>query len=142
MITVLSIDIVGSVEKGLTIEDIQGFVSEVGPLVPKSGGKIEKLTGDGLIAYWDPPNIDMAEGCAISMRALSPYPVRIGIHDGEGQVGFLGFEDVSHLAIIGECIIVANALRKIARPGWITIGDPSGGRVQRIKGKDFSYREV
>ena len=142
MFTVLYVDIVDSMKVGMTIQKLNAFFAKTVPFVMTMDGAIEKYTGDGFIAFWYPDRQSQVESIASSVREAAPYPCRMGIFTGEGEIGEVGIPKRKEVQLIGEAIIVANALRKIAQPGEILCGDKQSRLQLEIKGKKYSFKRI
>lgn len=137
-----------SVEITLLFSDLQGFTSlsekmdspqicellnryfgeVIFPILFKHGGTLDKLMGDGMMAYfgWVPRHPDHARRavlCALEMeRALAewlkqpenaelpPLRTRIGIHTGVATVGEIGSGQRTEFTVIGDVVNVSARL--------------------------------
>lgn len=137
-----------SVEITLLFSDLQGFTSlsekmdspqicallnryfgeVIFPILFRHGGTLDKLMGDGMMAYfgWVPRHPDHARRavlCALEMeRALAdwlkepenaelpPLRTRIGIHTGVATVGEIGSGQRTEFTVIGDVVNVSARL--------------------------------
>ena len=111
--TVLFTDIVGSTERAAAEGDrrwrtlLESHDTLVGGVVEQSGGRVVKLTGDGVLATFDGPG--RAVQCALSLRnALRTLAVdiRAGIHTGEVEVRG---DDISGIGVHVAARVMENA---------------------------------
>lgn len=110
---VLFTDIVGSTERAAAEGDrrwrtlLESHDTLVGGVVEQSGGRVVKLTGDGVLATFDGPG--RAVLCALSLRnALRTLAVEIraGIHTGEVEVRG---DDISGIGVHVAARVMENA---------------------------------
>lgn len=98
------------------------------PILFKYGGTVDKLMGDGMMAYFgfpqrDPEHAAKAIQCAIEMQAAleawqrtpemagsPPLRTRIGIHTGEATIGEIGYGERAEFTVIGDVVNVASRL--------------------------------
>jgi adenylate cyclase len=142
----------------LLFSDLQGFttISEQMPprrvvgllneyfevmlqILDKYGGTVDKLMGDGIMAYFgapvpQPDHARRAVACALEMqeamddfrrdprRALfPPLHMRIGIHTGEAVVGRIGTLAREEYSVIGDVVNVASRLEGLNKEFGTTI---------------------
>jgi adenylate cyclase len=109
------------------------------PIVHDHGGAVDKLMGDGMMAYfgWTPPHPDHAARtvrCAVEMqkaletwqalpenRELPPLRTRIGIHTGEATIGEIGCGGRAEFTVIGDIVNVAARLESMNKEYGTTI---------------------
>ena len=139
VVTVIVVDICDSVEKGLKLEDFNSFYHETVPFVLSNGGQLEKFTGDGFIAFWYPDDEDSAITACKMILQQSPFSCRIGIATSKAEVGYAVAGDRSDIAVVGEAIVVASYLRRIARSGEVIRYDRRSGLQIDIKGKRYGF---
>jgi class 3 adenylate cyclase/pimeloyl-ACP methyl ester carboxylesterase len=101
--TILFTDIVGSTDKAASLGDrrwrglLESHDAIANSIVDQHGGRLVKLTGDGLLATFDGPG--RAIRCASAFReALAPLGIRIraGLHTGEVE---LRGDDIGGIAV-------------------------------------------
>lgn len=110
--TVLFTDIVGSTERAVEVGDaewkrlLDSHDEVCRQHVARSGGKLVKTTGDGLLATFDGPSraIDAARGIGASVSSLG-LQIRAGVHTGEierrgDDVGGIGVNIASRVAAL------------------------------------------
>jgi adenylate cyclase len=114
------------------------LLARIGPLIERSGGTIDKYTGDGVMAFWGAPAeradharaaCDAAVALAATVAAFNgerraagsrACAMRIGIHTGRVLVGNIGFAGKVDYTIIGSA---ANCAQRIEQAGKGCIGD-------------------
>jgi adenylate cyclase len=131
----------------LLFSDLQGFttISETMPapqlvgmlneyfdvmlsIIDKYGGTLDKLMGDGIMAYFGAPrpypdHAQRAVACALEMqeamekfreeereKGLPPLFMRIGLHSGEAVVGLIGMKGRQNYSVTGDVVNVAARL--------------------------------
>ncbi len=136
-----------SVEITMLFSDLQGFTSlsetmnsqeicrllnsyfgVMFPVLFRHGGTVDKLMGDGMMAYfgWPIRSADHAAAavrCAVEMQAvlaewksrpenhnLPPLRTRVGIHSGLCTVGGIGSGEREEFTVIGDVVNVASRL--------------------------------
>jgi class 3 adenylate cyclase len=101
--TILFTDIVGSTDKAASLGDrrwrglLESHDAIASSIVEEHGGRLVKLTGDGLLATFDGPG--RAIRCVAAFRdALAPLGIRIraGLHTGEVE---LRGDDIGGIAV-------------------------------------------
>lgn len=98
------------------------------PILERHGGALDKIMGDGFMAYfgWVPRNSDHAARairCALEVqqaldewtklpenRNLPPLRTRIGLHTGVATVGEIGASGRAEFTVIGDIVNVASRL--------------------------------
>ncbi|MEJ6021933.1 CHASE2 domain-containing protein [Ramlibacter sp. PS4R-6] len=109
------------------------FLEAITQPVLRSGGTLDRYTGDGLIAFWGAP-LDRADHAAGAFQAAlemldalaalnvrrtarreKAIGMRIGIEAGEALVGDLGSSARSVYTAVGTCINLASRLQELAR---------------------------
>jgi adenylate cyclase len=138
-ITVLVADMAGytrlTAESGLehSARLTTEFLEAITQPVLRSGGTLDRYTGDGLIAFWGAPldrhdhasgawraALEMLDALAVlnarrASRGEKPIGMRIGIEAGEALVGDLGSSSRSVYTAVGTCINLASRLQELAR---------------------------
>lgn len=143
-ITAVALDLRGFVAfaESAAPEDVlivlQDFHAAIGRLVVDFAGTIERLTGDGMMVFFnDPVPQPDAAGRAVQMalamrdrsRELAArweqrgfgLDVGFGIAQGYATLGAIGFDERSEYAAIGTVTYMAARLCEIAQPGEILI---------------------
>ncbi|MFN3651775.1 MAG: CHASE2 domain-containing protein [Armatimonadota bacterium] len=109
------------------------------PILFKHGGTMDKLMGDGMMAYFgfpdrQPDHAARAVRCAIEMeevlnawqrtpemRGKPPLKTRIGIHSGPATVGEIGQGERAEFTVIGDVVNVASRLEGMNKEFGTTI---------------------
>jgi class 3 adenylate cyclase len=111
--TVLFTDIVGSTERAAAERDqrwrtlLESHDSSVRGVIEQSGGRLVKLTGDGVIATFDGPGraVQCARALRSALRTLA-IDIRAGIHTGE--IELLG-DDIGGIGVHVAARVMQNA---------------------------------
>jgi class 3 adenylate cyclase/tetratricopeptide (TPR) repeat protein len=146
VVTVLFSDVAGSTALGHELDPeavrqlMSRYFEEVGPVIGRHGGVVEKFIGDAVMAVFGVPRVHeddplRAVRAACEMRdALQTLnhgfaetwgvtlQVRIGINTGEV---IAGDPASGHSFVAGDAVNVAARLEQAARPGEILIGEPT-----------------
>jgi adenylate cyclase len=134
-------------------------------LVLESGGVVDKLMGDGIMAFWGPP-LDLpnparkAVDCALRMlqelaamaardERFRDFRIGIGICTGEAIVGNFGGDRSFSYSVIGDTVNLASRLEGLTRQFKVdllvnqrTVEEAGDGLIARpigrvrVKGKD------
>lgn len=144
-VTLLFSDLQGftTLSEGMTAPDIVALVNEyfdvMLEIVDRHGGVVDKLMGDGIMAYFGAPKSlpdHAARGvaCALEMQAaMEPFReaalrrglpalhMRIGIHTGEAVVGLIGSRTREEYSVIGDIVNVASRLEGMNKEFGTTI---------------------
>lgn len=176
-LTVLFSDIVGFTNKAEQLEPeplvamLNTYMSVMTDVILKSGGVVDKLMGDGIMAFWGPP-LQMANharaalNCALDMltelqslathdERFSDMRIGIGIATGDAVVGNLGGERHFDYSAVGDTVNLASRIEGLTRRFKVNLLvnraalDEAGpgfitreiGRV-RVKGRDQPERVV
>lgn len=138
-ITVMFTDIVDSssfarrLSRLALAEFLNHHFALVGGSVDKSGGTIDKYTGDGVMAFWGAP-IEQPNHARRACRAarriaariaadnrarrqagLPIVRVRVGIHTGMALVGNIGAPGRINYTPLGEAVILAERIQRAAK---------------------------
>jgi class 3 adenylate cyclase len=138
-ITVMFTDIVdsssfaGRLNRLALAEFLNHHFALVGGSVDKSGGTIDKYTGDGVMAFWGAP-IEQPNHARRACRAarriaariavdnearrqagLPIVRVRVGIHTGMALVGNIGAPGRINYTPLGETVILAERIQRMAK---------------------------
>ena len=110
-------------------------------VVRAHGGVVDKLLGDGILAYWGWPDesgdhasralaaaIRMREEMALANRAAAsigegPFRSRTGLSTGRVTIGEIGNEARADFTLIGRHVNLAARLCAAAAPDEILVGD-------------------
>ena len=109
------------------------YFEAVGRAVEESGGVLNQLTGDGVMALFG-VDADPARGCRQALagaRAIAgavaalgqtmageldePLAVGIGIHTGPAVVGQMGYGDAVYLTAVGDTVHVASRCQDLTK---------------------------
>ena len=131
------------------------YFSEMNKVIIGHNGIIDKLMGDGILAYFGDftdkyDHAVDAVNAALEMQEKAPglkdrlginLIIRIGINTGYVTVGNIGSDAHLDYTVIGKNVNLAQRLESICEPGKIVISDST---YQMLKGKiDVSdFREV
>ena len=134
-------------------------------LILQSGGVVDKLMGDGIMAFWGAPiavgnPARQAITCALRMmeelealakrdERFADLKIGIGICTGDAIVGNFGGEQRFDYSVIGDTVNLASRLEGLTRPFKVgilanrpTLEEAGGGFITReiglvkVKGKD------
>jgi adenylate cyclase len=134
-------------------------------LILQSGGVVDKLMGDGIMAFWGAPiaignPAREAIKCALRMmeelgalaqrdERFADIKIGIGICTGDAIVGNFGGEERFDYSVIGDTVNLASRLEGLTRPFKVgilanrpTLEEAGGGFITReiglvkVKGKD------
>ena len=104
------------------------YFTALGEVVMEQGGTIDKFIGDGLMAFWNAPNLqdDHCEracraallarkandriNCEFQAEGLPPFYTRYGIHVGEAVVGNIGSSERMNYTVLGSIVNLAARL--------------------------------
>jgi adenylate cyclase len=107
---------------------ISAYFEALGTEILKSGGTIDKYIGDGIMAFWNAPQIDpyhQRNACLAALRCRersaelnarwtkageAPMPTRFGLHAGEAVVGNIGSSDRMDYTAMGGAVNLASRL--------------------------------
>lgn len=133
-ITMLFSDLQGftSISETMTSAEIctllNRYFGVIFPVLDKWGGSLDKLMGDGMMAYFGwparhPNHAERAIMCAIEMQqalaewqrqpdnaGLPPLKTRVGVHTGSATIGEIGAEGRVEFTVIGDVVNVASRL--------------------------------
>lgn len=152
-LTVMFVDVVGSTALADRIADeelldlMRGFRELCGSAVGRTGGRIAKFLGDGILAYFcypvaheNDPHRAVRAGLEIAAKAGlirsrsgEALSVRVGIASGSVILGdlFDGGEP-ELLAATGSPLNLAARLQTCAPPGGVVIGDATHARIGHL----------
>lgn len=163
-LTVLFSDIRGftSISETLPAADVAAFLNryfgEMIPIVFESGGTLNKLMGDAIMAFFgDPAPLEdhprRACQCAIAMsakldelrrrnagNALGEIDIGIGINTGEVLVGNLGSKEFVDYTVIGDEVNLASRLEGLTRMYGVRI--VASAAVKELAGDGLAWRAL
>ena len=141
------------------------YMSVMIDIIFQSQGVVDKLMGDGIMAFWGAPNaienpareaidcaLNMMEGLEALRKAderFADVDIGIGIATGEAVVGNFGGEQRFDYSVIGDTVNLASRLEGLTRPFKVgilanrpTLEEAGGGFITReiglvkVKGKE------
>ena len=151
-VTVLFCDIVGStaLTERLGAEAMHELLGRFYDLaheeVARYGGRVSKFLGDGFMALTGAPAAHedhalravlialglrrrLAEGALAADGLPAPVRVRMGLDSGLVVIGSMGDDQDAEQAAIGNTVIVAERLQRLAEPGAILASDATARLV-------------
>jgi len=144
-VTILFADLRGftSMSEGLdqekVVDILNAYFSRMTPIIFKHHGTLDKLMGDGILAFFGAPlshgddSIRAVQTAIDMLTALEafnlekqqenwpPLKISIGINSGEVVAGYIGSEDHLNYTVIGDAVNVAQRLESIAGSNEILI---------------------
>ncbi len=136
-LTILFADIVDFTTKAealgpeALVETLNTFMSAMTDVVIKSGGVVDKIVGDSIMAFWGAParvenSARLAIDCGLEMleqlgrlRAqdsrFADFDMGVGIATGEAVVGNLGGETRFDYSVVGDIVNLAARLESLTR---------------------------
>src|SRR5258708_6852175 len=157
-VTVLFADLSGytAVSERMDPESVKSLLDRslhrLGEEVTRFGGRVDKYIGDNVMAIFGAPvaHEDDAEravraalGMLDAMEAINSdfgaqhgveFELRIGVNTGEVLAGRVG----ESYTVIGDAVNVASRLQAAARPGSVTVGEPT----YRLTAAAIDYRPL
>lgn len=125
-------------------------------LILESGGVVDKLMGDGIMAFWGAPLVienpaREAMKCALRMMAeldalakrderFADLKIGIGICTGDAVVGNFGGEQRFDYSVIGDTVNLASRLEGLTRP--FKVGILANRATLEEAGAGFLTREI
>jgi len=145
-VTILFADIVGfspfsdNKDCGEVREMLSLYFKEMLNIIHKHNGTIDKIMGDGIMAFFgDPIKCSISEQALQAVKAginmqikareiknnpkFNFFEIRIGIHTGWVKVGNIGIDKFLNYTVIGKNVNIAQRLESEAQPGKILISD-------------------
>jgi class 3 adenylate cyclase len=127
-------------------EYITAMVAEI----DARGGTLDKVMGDGLMAFWGAPEplppgeqASRAVEAAVAMqrrlerlsdawevRGLRRFHARIGVHQDTVAVGDIGTAELWSFTAIGRGVNIASRLEGACPPGRVMVSDAVRGRLE------------
>jgi len=119
------------------LDFLKAYFSEMNKVIIEHNGIIDKLMGDGILAYFgDFTDSDThaydAVSAAIEMQKRIPglqkrlgfdFQIRIGVHTGPVDVGNIGSTEHLDYTVIGRNVNLAQRLEANCEPGKVLISD-------------------
>lgn len=116
---------------------LKAFFSEMNKVIIERNGIIDKLLGDGILAFFgdftdSDTHASLAVRAAIEMQKRIPdlqkslgfdFQIRIGVHTGPVDVGNIGSREHLDYTVIGRNVNLAQRLEANCEPGKILISD-------------------
>ena len=132
-VTVLFADVKGSMDLAARMDpeewgDLMGRLYKLlRDGVTRFDGRVDKFTGDGIMALFGAPVAYEDHGrraCAAALHLRTelqdlPLAVRIGLHSGEVVTGPVGDDDQAPYTAIGNTVGLAQRMESLARPGAV-----------------------
>jgi adenylate cyclase len=130
------------------VEILNAFFSLMTPIIFKYDGTLDKLMGDGILAFFGAPlshdddpvrAVQTAIEIIIALQGFNagthgrdwpPLEVAIGISSGEVVAGYIGSEDHLNYTVIGDAVNVAQRLQSIAGSNEILISKAVRNEIQ------------
>jgi class 3 adenylate cyclase len=163
-VTFLFVDVGGfsSLAESATPERVVALLNEyfdaVCAIVFETGGTVNELRGDGILAFWGAP-VELpdhaARACEAALRCrdrlarldaewvargLSPRRFRIGLHTGEVVVGEIGTRERAKYGAVGDAVNLASRLEAANKTYGTSILVSEATRVRA--GDAFATREL
>lgn len=144
-VTILFADLRGftSMSEGLdqekVVDILNAYFSRMTPIIFKHHGTLDKLMGDGILAFFGAPlshgddslrAVQTAIDMLTALEAFNlekqqenwpPLKISIGINSGEVVAGYIGSEEHLNYTVIGDAVNVAQRLESIAGSNEILI---------------------
>lgn len=138
-VTIMFTDLEGYSDfaRGRAAEEVAAYLNEVlaqvGPIIERHGGTIDKYIGDGIMAFWGAPDAmpdHAAAACAAARdialamrgfnrqrraRGLAACRMRIGLHTASVVVGNIGFAGRIDYTMVGDGVNTAQRLEQLGR---------------------------
>ena len=161
-VTILFADLCGftamseGLEQNEVVEILNVFFSYTIPIIFKYDGTLDKLMGDGVMAFFGAPlsheddplrAVRAAIEIVMALKEFNiqprdknwpPLEVSVGINSGEVVAGYIGSEDHLTYTVIGDPVNVAQRLESIAASNEILISkrvrDEIQERVSEVEG--------
>ena len=116
----------------VVLEELNGFLGQIEPIVELFRGHIDKYMGDGVMVEFGAP-VDYDQHALMAVLAgwkmqqkmktqELPWDLRVGIATGNTIVGMLGVRRQAYSAL-GDRVNVAKRLEEICQPGRIYIDE-------------------
>lgn len=153
-VTILFADLHGftsmseSLDQEKVVDILNAYFSLMTPIIFKHDGTLDKLIGDGIMAFFGAPlsheddSVRAAKTAIEMIKALRgfnaqaqrnnwpPLEVSIGINSGEVVAGYIGSEDHLNYTVIGDAVNVAQRLQSIAGSNNILVSKAVRDEIQ------------
>jgi adenylate cyclase len=132
------------------------YMTAMTNLILESGGVVDKLMGDGIMAFWGAPlaienPAREAMRCALRMKSelialaqrderFADVKIGIGICTGDAVVGNFGGEQRFDYSVIGDTVNLASRLEGLTRP--FKVGILANRQTLEEAGDGFITREI
>ncbi len=132
------------------------YMTAMTNLILRSGGVVDKLMGDGIMAFWGAPiaienPAREALKCALAMMAelnalaqrderFTDVKIGIGVCTGDAVVGNFGGEQRFDYSVIGDTVNLASRLEGLTRP--FKVGIIANRQTIEEAGPGFITREI
>jgi adenylate cyclase len=132
------------------------YMTAMTNLILESGGVVDKLMGDGIMAFWGAPiaienPAREALKCALAMTAelaalatrderFADVKIGIGVCTGDAVVGNFGGEQRFDYSVIGDTVNLASRLEGLTRP--FKVGIIANRQTLEEAGAGFITREI
>ncbi|MCB0210777.1 MAG: tetratricopeptide repeat protein [Anaerolineae bacterium] len=129
------------------VTKLQNYLTAVIHTVHRYDGYLNKVDmgdkGSKYIILFGAPVIhendeERALHCALELRALSPYPIRIGINTGFVYCGRVGSDTRQEYTVMGDPVNLSARLMQAAQTGQILVS----GRTQRYAPQPFHWETL
>lgn len=144
-VTILFADLCGftslseELDQEKVVEILNAYFKRMTPIIFKYNGTLDKLMGDGILAFFGAPisheddpvrAVQTAIEMTLALRAFNgeaerknwpTLKVSIGINSGEVVAGYIGSEEHLNYTVIGDAVNVAQRLQSISGPDEILI---------------------
>ncbi len=111
-----------------SLEFLNSYLNEMGNIIAKNDGFIDKFIGDAIMAIYDHSSPDASIDTAIQMRKQldifnenrinkneTPIEIGIGINTGEVIVGTIGSNDRMDSTVIGDTVNLASRMEGLTK---------------------------
>ena len=160
-VTILFFDITGStsIAESLDPEDVRDIINaafdELIEPIPRYGGTLARLMGDGVLAFFGAPiahEDDEVRACRAGLeilqkarnfarrlereRGIAGFDVRVGINTGLVVVGEVGTDLRVEYTAMGDAVNVAARMEAAAEPGSIYLTEVTANAVASVLAPD------
>lgn len=130
-------------EADQVVDVLRTFGQDTLDTISTHGGVVDKLLGDGIMAFWgfpDHPDDHARQAVqaalavqlgmdrvneALAARGVAPFQVRVGLATGQVTVGEIGGDVLADFTVIGRHVNLAARLQASAPPGGILLSQPT-----------------
>jgi adenylate cyclase len=144
---VLFADIIGftALSERMTPADIMALLNRyftgMQKVIYENGGSVDKLSGDGIMAFWGGPHAEHGDASDAVFTALRmqqqlwfinldlalekqlPLHVGMGLHMGEFIAGNVGSEDKIDFTLLGDTVNVASRIERLASRHQVLVSE-------------------